>query len=97
MAQHRWPRAFQRRVTGSQTRLPATRPATPAIVFCSVTPSSRIATATSAASTSVPATLNANLRVVAHAPVVRRGWPAADEQRGGAHRCGDDARQDERS
>ncbi len=73
--QHRWARPFQRRVTGSQIRLAAARPAAPAIVLCSVTPSCRIATATSAASTAVPTIANANRRVVGHAPLVRRGCP----------------------
>ena len=71
--QHRWARAFQRRVTGSQIRLPTISPATPAIVLCSLTPSSRMATATSAPSTSVPMIAKANLRVVGHAPVLRAG------------------------
>src|SRR5579864_8512724 len=75
VAQHRCPRAFQRRVTGSQIRLAATRPITPAIVLCSVTPSSRIAPPTSAASTAVPAIARANLRVAGQAPVVRLGCP----------------------
>src|SRR5216683_2955826 len=75
VAQHRWARPFQRRVTGSQIRLATARPAAPAIVLCSVTPSSRIATPTSAASTAVPTTANVNRRVVGHAPLVRLGCP----------------------
>src|SRR5260370_1627278 len=75
VAQHRWARAFQRRVTGSQIRLATARPAAPAIVLCSVTPSCRIASPTSAASTAVPTTANANRRVVGQAPLVRLGCP----------------------
>ena len=39
-AQHRWARAFHRRVTGSQTRLANTTPATAAIRLDCDTPSS---------------------------------------------------------
>src|SRR6266571_2854608 len=70
-AQHRCARAFHRRVTGSQTRLAITRPATPVITLCSDTRSSLIAPAHTAASVAVPASASTNLRTAGHAPVAR--------------------------
>src|SRR5258708_2978297 len=58
--QHRWARPFQRRVTGSQIRLAAATPAPPALVLCSVTPSCRLATPTSAARPPGPPNPNPN-------------------------------------
>src|ERR1700722_3327217 len=72
-AQHRWARAVQRRVTGSQTRLPTSRPAAPAISLPSDSPSSLSTPTTIAASATVPAIAKANRRVVGQAPVVRAG------------------------
>ena len=95
--QHRWARAFQRLVTGSQTRLPTISPAAPSIVLCSLTPSSRSATTTTAASTTVPPIAKANRRIVGHAPVVRAGRAGVDEQRDGADRRGNDPGQHKRS
>jgi hypothetical protein len=70
-AQHKWPRAVHRRVTGSQSRLNTTNPAGPATMLRTVAPMSHIKPADTAASKAVPIRARTNRRVQCHAPVRR--------------------------
>src|SRR5437868_12642337 len=72
-AQHRCARAVHRLVTGSQTRLPTTIPAVPAMMLLSDSDSSLRTPATTAPSTTVPTRARVNRRVEGQAPTVRSG------------------------
>src|SRR6266852_2648726 len=69
--QHRCALAFHRLVTGSQIRLAMTTAATLITRLRSATLSSLSTPATAAASTAVPITVSANLRIAGHAPAPR--------------------------
>ena len=71
-AQHRWARAVQRRVAGSQPRLASTTPATPTAWPCAETLSSRSDTATTAASAAVAIVASTSRRMARHGPDTQR-------------------------
>ena len=65
-----WARADHPLVTGIQTRLANTSPATPADRLCEETPSTRRMTATTMASRTVPITASVKRRAAGQAPAV---------------------------
>src|SRR6266542_2367335 len=68
--QHRWPRAFHRRVAGSHSRLAMTKAAAAAIATVREKPSTMSTPAMRAASTAVPISASTNRLVAGHTPAV---------------------------